>query len=201
MMKIERPNAPDWLNKHWEAWGKEYATKLGKNPKYKFSWKSYKKEKVNHKLLPLLLKMTANHCSFCDGFPIGEGVIKETIEHFWPKASGKFPERAYLWSNLFVACHYCQEKGDDFDDRLLKPDMDDYDFNKYFIFNFRSFEIEVRKDTGISKADRMRAETTIKMYKLNYSGRSKAREREFKHYANKEGGDQFDDFSYRYMFL
>ena len=201
-MKINRPKAPDWLDKNWKKWGKEYVDKLGKNPKYKFSWKQYKKEKVNHLLLPLLKKMTADHCSFCDGFPMGQGLIKETVEHFRPKALGMFPELVYMWANLFVACHFCQEKGNKFDIKLLKPDEDDYDFNKYFIFNFRTFEIETRKGDGISDADKERAEITLKIYKLNYTGRSKAREREFKNYLNADiDSRNINDFSYRYMFL
>lgn len=200
MMKITRADAPDWLAENWEEWGKEYVEKLEENPAYRFQWKQIEGERVNHKLLPLLKEITANHCSFCDGFPMGEGVIKETIEHFRPKS--KHPLLAYQWENLFLACHFCQEKGDNFDEKLLKPDDVAYDFERYFTFNFRTFDIEVRQDEDILEEDKERAEITLEMYNLNYTGRSKARERTFKQYYNTlETNRNADDFSYRYMFL
>ncbi|MGB0932044.1 MAG: hypothetical protein ACPGVB_14765 [Chitinophagales bacterium] len=172
---------------------------MSKNPKFKFQWKQIEGKRVNHKLLPDLKEMTTNHCSFCDGSPMG-AMIKETIEHFRPKS--KYPLLAYQWENLFLACHFCQEKGDTFDEKLLKPDDVAYEFNRYFIFNFRTYEIEVRQDSGISEEDKERAKITLEIYKLNYTDRSKARQRTFKQYYNTlEANRDVDDFSYRYMFL
>lgn len=197
MMKIVRPTTPIWLDKNWKNWGQEYANKLKNNSKYQFQWKQYEKQRVNHLLLPLLKKMTANHCSFCDGFPMGQGMIKETIEHFRPK--NLFPNLSYQWENLFLACSFCQEKGNQFDDLLLKPDEGSYGFDKYFIFNFRTFEIEVRKD--IKDIDKKRAETTLNMYKLNDSERPKSRKQVFDIFHKINALDkEVNDFSYRYMF-
>jgi uncharacterized protein (TIGR02646 family) len=199
-MRSKRPNAPDWLDDNWESWGEEYKLKLDQNTQYSFSWKQHKGEKVNKKLLPLLKSMTDNHCSFCDGFPMGEGVIKETIEHFRPKK--KFPLLAYQWENLFLACHFCQEKGDEFDELLLKPDDVSYDFDRYFIFNFRTFKVEVRQDPGVSIEEKKRAETTLRIYKINEFGRPKAREREFRKFNNMSSTiREMNDYSFRYMFL
>ncbi|MEZ4888426.1 MAG: hypothetical protein R3E32_27105 [Chitinophagales bacterium] len=109
---------------------------------------------------------------------------------------------AYQWENLFIACHFCQEKGDDFDEKLLKPDDIAYEFERYFTFNFRTFDIEVRQDDAISQEDKERAMITLEMYKLNYTDRSKARKRTFKQYYNTlEANRNTDDFSYRYIFL
>lgn len=200
MTKIERIDAPDWLDENWEAWGEEYIERLRNNPNYQFAWKQYEGERVNHRLLPPLKEMTHNHCSFCDGFPMGEGVIKETIEHFCPKGRNHFPYLVYCWENLFVACHFCQEKGEQFDENLLKPDLPDYEFEKYFLFNYRTFEIEIRKD--ISAESKLKAEVTMKFYKLNYSGREVARKREYKKFQNTaESEREINDYSYRYMFI
>lgn len=197
-MKMTRSDAPKWLADNWEEWGKEFAKKLKENPRFRFQWKQLGGERVNHKLLPLLEEITVNHCSFCDGYPMGLGLIKETIEHFKPKSV--FPLLAYQWENLFLACHYCQEKGDDYDERLLKPDDIAYEFERYFTFNFRTFEIDVRADAA--EQDKERAEITLTMYRLNYTGRAKARQWIFKQFNNtKEEHRNIDDFAYRYMFL
>ena len=201
MMKINRSPVPDWLRDNWEQWGQEYVEKLQQNPRYQFNWKQIQGEKVNHKLLPLLSEMTNHHCSFCDSFPLGKGVIKPTIEHFKPKSRSKFPALAYQWENLFIACSYCQEKGDAFDDRLLKPDEVYYKFEHFFLFNFRTFEIEARKDNAISNSDKQRAEITLKMYKINGSDRPQSRARELTIFNKITPAERnINDFSYRYMF-
>ena len=77
--------------------------------------------------------MTQRHCAFCDG-PLGIE-SRETVEHFRPKS--KFPELAFAWENLFPCCDVCQShKGERFDLHLLKPDDDDYHFERYFVVNF-----------------------------------------------------------------
>ena len=197
-MKIERPDAPGWLAESWEQWGREYAARLEANPAHRFTWRQIEGEKVNQKLLPLLKSMTASHCSFCDKFSMGGGDVKETIEHFRPKS--RFPHLAYQWGNLFLACHYCQEKREAFHELLLKPDEVEYEFSRYFVFNFRTFKIEPRRDSGISAADQRRAEITLSLYKLNYPGREQAREREHWQYQN-DPNPVIDDYSYRYLFL
>ena len=85
MVKIERPQIPLWLAENWENWSREFEERRRRQPNYRFQWKQFEGERVNHRLLPILKEMTANHCTFCDGFPMGEGIMKETIEHFCPK--------------------------------------------------------------------------------------------------------------------
>jgi len=87
--------------------------------------------------------MTADHCSYCDGFPMDRsGRTRKTIDHFQPKET--FPEHAFTWSNLFACCDACQNvKGTRFLEDLLAPDKPDYRFERFFLFNYRSGAIEV----------------------------------------------------------
>lgn len=99
MTPCTRPPGPDWLVEHWEAWGREYAQRLAREPSYCFQWKQWEKQRVNHRLLPLLHDMTAGHCAYCDWFPMDTGT-DPTIDHFKPKA--RFPHEVYRWENLYL---------------------------------------------------------------------------------------------------
>lgn len=165
MIKINRLPAPEWLLENWEQWGKDYE-QSGKEFRRRFGDKKYKE------LTTLLKKMTNGHCSYCDSFPLGRRMIKDTIDHFKPKELFKLI--AYLWENLFIACHYCQERGNKFDERLLKPDEADYDFDRYFTFDFTTFEIQPNKRA--STADQERAQITINLFRLNGTERERGTE-------------------------
>jgi uncharacterized protein (TIGR02646 family) len=159
MMKSVRPPAPQWLLDNYEKWGRQYRDKRA-NPdkKNKFQWAAYCRQKVNVLLMPLLRDMTQKHCSFCDC-----RLRRETIEHFRPVS--KYPLEAYLWDNLFICCFDCQDKYDEYDDKLLKPDAADYEFRRYFFYDFATGEI--RPNKRANALDQERAETTIRLYKLN----------------------------------
>src|SRR4028118_1785642 len=102
MMKIERPPAPDFLQRNYKKWGKRYKKKRN-NPRLSntFYWATHKKIKVNKRLLPILRGMTNCHCSFCDGFPLD--TTGETIEHF--RSKSQYPMLSYFWGNLFYCCN------------------------------------------------------------------------------------------------
>ncbi len=186
MEKIERLPGPGWLKKKSQKWRQE--CNVGNaNPKSKDFGGKEKKEVVN-----TLSDMTKKHCSFCDGFPMGE-MLQNTIEHFRPKS--KFPELAFEWENLFLACGKCQSaKHDKFDEKLLKPDEKPYSFDKYF---------DVDTDTGklkpninASKEDQVRAKVTIELYGLNDLRRF-ARKRESKKYAALKKDIHIDEWAFR----
>jgi len=132
MKKLHRLPAPDWLRANYKKWGKQYEAKRNDpNKGNEFAWAQYQNEKVNHLLLSPLGTQTQNHCSYCDGYPMNR--MGNTIDHFRSKT--QFPLLAYVWHNLFLCCYVCQKrKGDFFDKRLLKPDMDGYSFDYYFRF-------------------------------------------------------------------
>jgi uncharacterized protein (TIGR02646 family) len=162
MRKFERLAEPDFLTGRWEQWGLEWERRLNENRGAEFHWHKIGGEKVNDKLLPLLKAQTQEHCSFCDFVPIAPPSI-ETIEHFRPKST--FPREAYHWNNLYFCCMHCQQKGAEYSEALLRPDSDDYEFDRYFRWNFISGEIEV--NTLASAGDQERARVTIKTYRLN----------------------------------
>jgi uncharacterized protein (TIGR02646 family) len=144
MMKSERPPAPQWLADNYERWGRQYQAKRDDpDKKNEFRWAVYQKQKVNARLLPVLREMTKRHCSFCDCH-----LRRETIEHFRPAA--KYPLESYLWSNLFICCFDCQAKYDEFDDKLLKPDDDDYEFKRYFFYDYTTGEIKPNKRASLA---------------------------------------------------
>ncbi len=192
MEKIERTEAPEWLEEKWEEWGKEWDEKYKKNKKSSFEWRRYKK-KGYEDLLEKLSEMTQHHCSFCDSYPM-RGRMKPTIEHFRPKT--KFPHVAYKWDNLFLCCYLCQEKGDKFDDRLLKPDDYYYSFDKYFDINWETGELEANEDA--SEEDKERAKITIKLYRLNCNGKPDDRLEELGKFEESNAFN-IDKSSYRFF--
>jgi len=133
---------------------------------------------VRDHILPMLMKQTDKHCSYCDAYPV-TAVSKDTVDHFRPKGKGRWPEQAYLWSNLFYACDACQsEKLEQFTERALKPDENGYRWQNYFRFNTANGNLVPR--CGISTDDRLRARATIRLFGLNRRERPKARLRAYR---------------------
>lgn len=158
-----RSPAPEILAKKCDEWGQNWRHRHGENPNASFTWHKVNGEPLNQVLLPELKKQTQDHCSFCDNFPIAPASL-ETIEHFKPKS--RFHLDAYRWSNLYFCCDGCQnDKGNDFDELLLRPDDDDYSFNRFFIWDYATGKIEI--NPGASEGDKRRAEITIRFYGLN----------------------------------
>ncbi len=62
---------------------------------------------------------------------------------------------------------YCQQKSDDFDEAALKPDADDYEFDRYCRWDYTLGTIEINEQAAVE--DQHRARVTIKLYRLNTS--------------------------------
>lgn len=197
MMKIERPPAPDFLTQRYKKWGRRYKERRDINPDAEFYWTTYNNQRINHLLLDDLMEMTQKHCSFCDGFPI-ETVSSNTIEHFRPKT--QFPKLAYCWKNLFYCCSKCQEsKSEDFDLKLLKPDVLDYAFEYYFQFDTKTGKIIPNPDRLENEFhDFQRAEKTIELYGFNEHGRPEARKRTIRQFVD-SNNPILEDFPYRFI--
>jgi uncharacterized protein (TIGR02646 family) len=193
MNKIGRTPAPGWLEEKYKEWGKEWKKKYDETGKSsKFRWRQYKNKGYGD-LVEKLSEMTKNHCSFCDAYPMGRR-IPYTIEHFRPKTG--FPLLAYKWDNLFPCCGLCQQKGDDFDEKLLKPDDDAYSFDEYFVINWDTGELEPNKGKKIE--NQVRAEITIKLYRLNENGKPEDRLAELEDFKELNNPD-IDEHSYRFF--
>jgi hypothetical protein len=103
----------------------------------------------------------------------------------------------FAWDNLFPAADQCQgNKRERFDDPLLRPDASDYRFERYFLFNCRTGEIEVLP--GAPAEDRAAATTTVEILGLNRGRRPNARRREFRDRGVSASCD-LDDRPYRFL--
>lgn len=198
MMKFTRPSMPGYLD-NYKKLGREYAHKKQQGMKPKW----HKKIKQWEQLKKDLAELTVDHCSFCDSYPL-IAKNRQTIEHFRPRS--RFPKLAYVWQNLFLCCQTCQTvKGDDFHKKLLKPDVEEYQFNRYFIVNFKTGGIEV--NVRASKTDQERAKITIIMYGLNCCDRPKVRSNHYNRVKNQARkhkiniNKDMDTLSYRFMFV
>ena len=115
----------------------------------------------------------------------------ETIDHFWPKSSHS--AEAFAWSNLYFACNHCQTRREEYDGRLLRPDAVDFEFERYFRWDFTTGEIRVNERADA--ADQARAEVTIRLFRLN-KGHPGFRRRELLH-RSALPAEPLDDFAYR----
>ncbi len=181
MEKINRPPLSDIptlkkLEDNWEQWGqelKEYQDSKGKKERagQQFSWR----EGIAKDLRPALENLTDGHCSFCDGFPIGE-TVEPPIEHYHPK--GDFPLQAYQWENLFYCCTDCNSEANRHKvfEFTLKPDEADYEFKSYFYFDLESGELLVYEHLERDKPEEYkRANSFLKRYGINSPKRKEIR--------------------------
>ncbi len=171
MMKFGRPPEPAVLQENYKQWGRAHHRKRTENPSAAFVWRTYRGSRVSELIRDTLNVVAKDHCAFCDGYPLGT-FARQTIEHFRPVS--QYPRLAYAWANLFICCDRCQAaKRDQFDKLLLKPDALEYEFERYFVMNYRTGEIEV--NPGAAERDQQRAQLTITIYALNDHGRPQSR--------------------------
>ena len=202
MRKQTRRPTPDFLLAkpkvesellRWEFWGLAWETNLKSKKPSAWSWRQVDKQKVNHKLMPSLKEQAGEHCSFCDAYPVSPP-SNETIEHYRPKS--KYPRLAWQWENLYFCCDFCQgQKREQFEDDLLPPDAEIYDFDVFFWPDLTTGRIEIRPD--IPPELQRRAECTLRLYGLNDKGhcaqrlaaqerRSELRERDINRFAYRD---------------
>lgn len=168
-MKLSRSECPIWLAENAEEWTRRWMNKVN-NPATKNNWDWYEIDGMptNQCLLPLLCYDTKNHCSYCDKRPLR---VKE-IDHFKPKV--EFPADAFAWENLFVVCKDCNYlKLSEFTDLILKPDEMEYEFEKYFYYDYITGKLEPKGEEGSIKYQR--ADITRIILKLNEFGLPEAR--------------------------
>lgn len=190
MRKFKRGPAPALLLGKWESWGAQWEQRRAAIPGAGFHWHEVEGEPVNHKLLPALKAQVQDHCSFCDNYPICPPSL-DTVEHFRPKTL--FPREAYRWENLYYCCCHCQGKGDDFDEALLRPDAEDYSFDRFFRWDYTNGTLEVNERA--SAEDQNRARVTRSLYRLNV-GHPSLRRRELRR-RSLMPNEPLDDFAYR----
>jgi len=134
-----------------------------RRPSEPIFWKEEfnKKKNINFReVKQILSEVTQSHCSYCD-------VILNNnyeIDNFFPK--NQFPEIANDWKNLYLCCSECSKyKKKNIENDLLRPDENDYYFEKYFICDFE-YGI-IYPNPVATEFERKRAELTINHFKLN----------------------------------
>lgn len=196
MRYFKRHDEPGILTNNWERIGKEYTEKRAANPGYQFSWPQINNEKVNQAILPTLKKQTQEHCSYCDRFPLFRK--DDTIDHFKPKSDQRFYKLVCKWDNLYLCCNHCQDaKKVQYHDDLLRPDAEDYTFNRYFIYNYKTNKIVV--NPGASDEDKIKAEATLEIFDFNHESLIKARENAVFRFAF-DNDFQPDIYEFRFLF-
>lgn len=112
--------------------------------------------------------MTDEHCAYCDATDL-DATGEAQIDHFKPKSRSEFYELVCQWSNLFWVCFACNKaKLDKWEPELLRPDADDFEFERYFEYRADSGRLE---PSAVASADAQhRAERTIDLLHLNRGG-------------------------------
>src|SRR6187402_2552501 len=173
MRECRRGPAPELLARHGPEIGAEYARLRRENPRYRFQWRQRGGEELYEVARAALAEMTARHCSYCDGYPLG-ATGRDEIDHFCPKTHEAFYELVCAWENLFLICTRCNAaKHDQWEPALLRPDDAEYTFDRYFFFRFDTGALEPAP--GITEGDRHRVLQTIAILDLNRTDACTAR--------------------------
>lgn len=197
MQECRRGAAPELLARHGPEIGAEYARRRREDPKYRFQWSQRGGQKLYEVARAALEEMTARHCSYCDGYPLG-ATGRDEVDHFRPKTHEAFYELVCDWTNLFLICTRCNAaKHDQWEPALLRPDDEGYAFERYFLFNFNTGELEPAPDIG--ESDRIRAQRTIEILELNRTDACTARLNAVKMIRRRESDDELADVPYRFL--
>ncbi len=198
MNRFTRTVCPAILSEKWEEWGNRYSSNRVRNPGFSFQWPEVNGKPLNQWLLPDLLAMTQHHCSYCDGYPLR--LADKTIDHFRPKSNPEFYGEVCKWENLYVSCGHCQKaKMEEYHSGLLRPDASDYDFFRYFVYNYTDHTIHPNPLAVI--ADQERAEVTIEILHLNESGLVEARRMEYNRFFVSNPGLLPEIYSFRFILI
>ena len=192
MRPFVRGPEPDFLAYRSQALGADWQKKRSEKPSARFRWPQIEGVPLNQRLLPFLKAQTQDHCSFCDQFPVSPPSI-DTVEHFRPKS--RYPLEALAWGNLYYCYCYCQQKGEAYSDALLRPDADDYTFDRFFggIAHREGSRSTIVLRQKVSFAPRK----PLKAYRLNEQ-HTRLRRRELMRWSR--GVDEsLDDFAYRHF--
>lgn len=197
MHACRRGAAPELLTRHGAEIGAEYARRRAESPTYRFQWPQRNGQKLYDVARAALAEMTAQRCSYCDGYPLS-ATGKDEIDHFRPKTRAEFYELVSAWENLFLICTSCNgAKRDRWEPSLLRPDDATYAFDHYFLFNFGTGALEPAPD--IAAAERVRAQRTIEILDLNRAGACTARLAAIKTIQRRESDDELADVAYRFL--
>jgi hypothetical protein len=83
---------------------------------------------------------------------------------------------------------------------LLRPDAEDFSFERYFFYNFTSYEIEPNLDA--SAEEQRRAIVTRNIFQFNHPGQTTSRRHAWERWVNMPEHERFsEDFPFRFILL
>lgn len=193
MRRFERLAAPSSLTEAAPEATRRFVERRAVDPSASFFWPQRDGASIYEEVRSIAGAQTDEHCSYCDGFPIG-ATGRSELDHFVPKE--REPGLAYDWNNLYLACTACNgEKLSKWDPLLLRPDAVDYSFSRYFCFD--TLHGSLLPQPGASEHDQARARRTIEILGLNRNDLCRARRdrlRPRRKYAHAE-------LAYRFLFV
>ena len=204
MRKFIRSVTPDILlepvgpnqQPRWQLYGERYRQNRATNAGHQFQWPDINGKPLNQHLLPNLRTLTDSHCAYCDQYPLRKA--EESIDHFLPKSDPKFYGLVCQWENLYLSCVSCQSRSSEYLPALLRPDETTFSFERYFVYDFFRHHITINEQA--SPADQHRAETTIRLFKLNDDGNPGARRIALDRWLRTNPAERVvDDFNFRYL--
>lgn len=197
MMPCHRGEAPDLLQRFGAEVGQEYAAKRRENPTHQFRWPQREGQSLYTVAHEALKRMTAGRCPYCDADAI-TATGKEEIDHFRPKTREEFYELVCAWDNLLLACSACNKaKLDQWDEALLRPDEDGYDFPRFF--SYRADTGELEPNPAAPRPHQHRAQQTIQIFGLNRAGACEARRRVVRMMLAASSEEDWAEFGYRFL--
>jgi hypothetical protein len=180
----------------WMYLANRYTANRLANPNFRFQWPTVNGQTLNQHLLATLRAQTANHCSYCDGFPLGKG--DESIDHFLPKMNPACYSFVCQWENLYLACSHCQKsKAEHIDPLVLRPDELEYAFERYFTYNYIDQKLETNPMS--SPEDQQRSQTTNQFFDFNNTELITKRRHAFERYS-RDPAPVLDDYNFRFIF-
>lgn len=193
MTPCTRGPAPEVLVREGAQLGRDYAAGRQRDARFRFQWRP----SVYAAVREALSVMTAGHCSYCDGHPLG-AIGVEAVDHFRPKSRQEFYELVCTWTNLFLTCTACNHaKREHWDEALLRPDDGDFAFERYFEYRFDSGELH--PSAAASPEEQYRARRTIEIFKLNRADVCAHRRRTVRWIRHLAAVDDLRDSPYRYL--
>ena len=164
-----------------------------------FGWKIHVNDQYFdfiEKVLPFLLKVTNNHCAYCDSYYPSIMECEFTLDRL--ESVNISPEKAYSWHNLYPVCTSCKEARMKFpDDIPLRPDDEHFDFLDYFEYCEDDHHIK-----SLLPDDNSEASITIKSYNLNRKNLVREREKLIKKLSRPNDIIELrDKLSFRFLSL
>lgn len=188
---------PLLLRKYGKSIAREYMAKRIETPNLRFHWPHRENQSLLDVVRIQLSAMTDARCAYCDGYPI-DATGEDQVDHFRPKTRREFYHLVCAWKNLFLTCSACNKaKGDKWDEALLRPDVHEFTFLRYF--SYRTDNGKLEPNRAASTEDQARASRTIEILDLNRPGACVARQRTVRRILASRPDDDLIDLDYRFL--